>query len=211
MAKTRVVDTGGKTNKVRVVMLDAELSDAAVSDFTNVLLNAFRPVQARTLDRAALKSPANGANGVHQQELLPDALDSDDGEPENIDEAPARTSGTPRTRQRYPQPDLVDDLDMTGSGLSFKDFVAQHDPKNHARRYLVATAWLNDHGKQATVNINKMYTAYKHAEWPMGNIKDWDLAFRNLASKDWLRRGETGEYSITTIGRGKLQKPAKLS
>jgi hypothetical protein len=207
LPKGKIVDTGGKPNRVRVVMLDAELSDGAVTDFTNVLLNAFKPVQVRTADRRAL--PPNGAgNGVHQEEL---PLDETATEPEEIDEAPVRTTGTPKVRQRYPQPDLVDDLDMQGEGVSFKDFVNQHNPNNHARRYLVATAWLNDHGKQQTVNTNKMYTAYKHADWPMANIKDWDLAFRNLVTKDWVRRVDQGEYSITTIGRGKLQKPTKPS
>jgi hypothetical protein len=196
-----------RSNKVRVVMLDADLSDEAVRDFSQVLLNAFRPIQVRSADRKSLPN-AEGGNGAAQQQL-PLEQDDDAETEESPEEAAARpaTSGKPRARKIYPQPDLVDELDMSGEGETFKDFVKRHNPKNHARRYLVATAWLNDFGKQSTVNINKMYTAYKHADWPMATIKDWDLAFRNLEYKDWLRRSGPGEYAITTIGRGKLQKP----
>jgi hypothetical protein len=208
MAKARVVDTGGKSNKIRVVMLDAELSDGAVSDFTNVLLNAFRQVQPRALDRKAIASENGAANGAHQQELL---LDGGESEPEDQHEDEATDASVPKApkstaKRTYKKPEVLD-LNMKGDGVTFLGYVKKHAPTSDSRRYLVASAWFQEYGKHATVNIDKIYTAYRTAGWPFAQIQDWGQIFRTLDHQGWMRRKSRGEYEVTTPGLGRVEKP----
>lgn len=203
MAKGKVTDTGGRSNKVRVVMMDAELSDQAVTDLSNVLLNAFKPLQVRIIDRKAMAAGNGTANG-HQQELgLVEEPSEETEEEEQTEDSTQVVS--PSKPRKLPLPAYLHDLDTTGDGTSLKDFVEAHQSKKHLRRYLAASYWLKHHGKHESVNADKMYSVYRNVGW-QPNINDWDSNFRSLVKANKLRRVSPGEYTITPIGEADVQK-----
>lgn len=208
--RTKVVEANGRS-KLRFVMLDADLSDGDLSDLMGAITNALRPaaLSARSIERPALKASSKlaGADDQLTLDMTEDVGDTEQVEDQEADDTVVKTPRAARKPAEPRQPKYLDDLDMKGNGTSFLDFAKRHEAKKHARRYLVATVWFNEHGKQATVDIDKMYTAYRVAGWPLGRIKDWDSTFRLLRKQDLVKRVKPGEYAVTTVGLGKLQKP----
>lgn len=209
--RTRVIEASGRS-KLRFVMLDAELNDGDLTELMGAITNALRPaaaLSARSVERTALKSSTK--SGANEDQMMLDTNETPE-DAEGFEETESDVTATPKApraaRRAEPrQPKYRDDIAMTGNGVSFVDFVKQNPSKKHARRYLVATVWFNEHGKQATVDIDKIFTAYRAAGWPLGKIKDWDSTFRLLLKQDLVKRVNPGEYAATTIGLGRLQSP----
>lgn len=203
VAKGRPADSSVRANRVRIVMMDADLSDAAVNDLSNVLLNAFKPAQVRSLERKAL-APVNEAANGEQAELGPDGAAEDaPGPHEDVDDGGAQAV-TPSKPRKLPLPKYLHDLDTSGGGTTLKTFVDQHPSKKHLRRYLVGAYWMKHHGSQNTVNADQMYTIYRTVGW-QPNINDWDSNFRSLVKANKLRRVSPGEYTITPIGEADIE------
>lgn len=196
MAKGTRTETLGRPNRIRFVMLDADLSDGNLSELTQAITNALRPslptrsiepttalppmppTVAQTVAEAEINDEGAGASGTGSVEL----------------EGAARS--TPR---KLPLPEYLDDLDMSGDGTSFKDFVVTHPAKTDARRYLVAAYWLKHHAKHEAVTADLIFTCYRTAGWPT-KLRDWDVNFRAHVKTDKMRRIKAGEYKITPIG-----------
>jgi hypothetical protein len=197
-------DSGNRPNRVRFVLLEADLSDGNFIELTHAITQALKP-QGGTAQKLlpptqrvipATSSSADDPAGT---------LDLDPEDEADVAEPEADSSPkAPRSRAKLPLPKYLHDLDLNGSGNSFKDFVASSSPKSHLKRYLASAYWLKEHGGSPTINADKVYTCYKTASWPLG-ISDWDANFRNLVKSDQLRRVSPGEYEITPLGEDKLQ------
>jgi hypothetical protein len=164
----------------------------------------------------------NGRNGITQTKVLPGKQPKELAVPEpgvDLEEEEVQTqseegadeetapiaAGKPKRPVKLPVPEYKHDLDLTGTGVSFKDFVASKKIKAQATRYLVAAFWLKDHGNNPTINIHKVYTCYKTAGWPT-KLTDWDNIFRQLIRNNFIRRVSSGEYSITPLGENEVRE-----
>lgn len=192
--------------KLRVIDFELEGANASVENSIRQLASALTPFRGTPLQR-----PVSSAK--QSKELPAPEMDT---EPEEISDAEvidteaqageakprtstAKSKGVPR------QPNYLHDLDVAGHGTSWKDFATAKAPKKDTTRYLVAAFWLKDHGNSPTITPDKVYTLYKYAGWPL-SISDWDANFRGLVKRNRFRRVEAGEYAITPLGEGDLQK-----
>jgi hypothetical protein len=211
MAQKPRGDAPTRTNRFRMIVIDSDLSDGAIANLTHAITNALRPAPLPAIPQprtALLAIPGGTGNGD-----ISSASDIDTSEPETelmADDAeepgPPPSVAGPKVPRKLPLPTYLHDLDLKGDTLTFKEYAKQQDPKKHAKRYLVASCWVKEHGKQETINADKVYTCYKTAGWPVG-INDWDVNFRNHVKANRMRRVNPGEYVITPLGEDELNKP----
>jgi len=145
--------------KLRVIEFELEGGNASVENsirqITNALTNRntapkpLAPRQPKELAGDAL--PENEtADAPEQEEVV---------ETETV-EAAVETQAPKTTKTKYkpPLPIYLHDMDVTGNGVSFKDFAAAKAPKKHTTRYLVVAMWLKEHGSSPTITADKVYT-----------------------------------------------------
>jgi hypothetical protein len=190
--------------KVRVIEFELEGSNATVENSIRQLTTALTPRNGTV--KALPPKPANkemsGATTEVEEVIDAEVVDEETPEPKGDTSTAARPK-QPKTRSKPRIPEYKPELDMTGASISFKDYVAQKAPTKHTTRYLVAAAWLKEHGNSPTINLDKVFTCYRTAAWPM-NITDWDVNFRSQVKTDRFRRVGPGEYQITPIGENDL-------
>ena len=203
MAPKKPSESAPRSNKIRFVLVEADISDGNLSELTQAITSALRPTTQRTLIPKVQppQLPANGSDvPVEDLEL----------EGEGIEEVPTEQNGDEpapkpaKPRAKLPLPQYLPDLDLTASGTPFKQFAEEKAPKSHAKRYLVAAAWSKEFGGAETINTDKIYTMYKTAGWPLG-ISDWDANFRSLVNRNLMQRKSSGEYALTPLGEAELQ------
>ena len=193
----------GQSNKFRLVMVDADMSDGSIGEMVVALTAAFRPAQnVRVFERTALKDAAGPSMNGHQDDVQLEGRGEEADQADTDD--PVQHASQPSKPRRHPLPTYLHDLDIVGTGTSLKDFVATHQSNKHLRRYLIACYWLKHHGGRESVNVNVMYTVYRTVGW-QPNINDWDANFRSLVQSNKLRRVSAGEYTITPIGEAEVQ------
>jgi len=197
-----------KPNKFKFVYIEAYLSETNFSDLTSTIAQVMgRPPAQRQLANG--KQTLALQNGLEQQE----SEDIAESEYEDVPEETPAADGTPKpARQPKPRkfkaPNVINELDLTGSGISFKDFAEQKNPTSKVMRYLVAMFWLKEYGNEPTVNADKIYTCFRKAKWPT-NFNDWMQPFYNLVSAKDARSTDTGEFAINTTGEDKVNSGAE--
>jgi hypothetical protein len=188
------------SNRIRFIMLEADIADGNLSELTQAITNALKPHAAlRQLSQISAPRPA----------LPPEEIGTGEGEEaielrETNGVEELKTPSASKSKYKPPLPKYVHDMDVEGQGNPFKAYAEERAPKSHLRRYLVAAMWLKQHGGRETLGIDHVYTCYKTVGWPLG-ISDWDGNFRQLVKRDLMRRVQQGEYAITPIGEGDLQ------
>jgi len=186
-----------RPNRIRFIMLDADISDGNLTELTQAITSALRPQQHRLQPPAPLRdSPAVNGNAVAEEPYVEDAEFTEATE----EETPAAPS-KPKPQYSPHVPKYLHDLDPQNE---FKEYAAKNPQTKHTKRYLLAALWLRDAKQRETMNIDQVYTCYKTAVWPI-NIKDWDSHFRSLVKRQWMRRTETGEYAINPVGESALK------
>src|ERR1019366_3026821 len=119
-------DPGNRPNRVRFVLLEADLSDANFSELTHAITQALKPqspTAPKFLPPTPRISPALTGSVDDAAEVLEADADREDGEAEvEVDSTPK----PPRPKSKLPLPKYLHDLDMNGSGKSFKDYVAEN-------------------------------------------------------------------------------------
>lgn len=194
--------------KLRVIEFELEGGNQSVENSIRQLTHAL------TTRNGQAAPPKNAGPARQAKELAAPEVEGEteeyaeetevlEPEAEN-DPEKARKASKPAGKPRMPQ--YLHDLDMTGSGVPFREFAAQRPQSKHTRRYLVAALWLRDHGNSPTITTDKVYTCYKTAGWPL-NVSDWDLNFRCQIKTDRFRRVVSGEYAITPLGEEDLKTP----
>jgi hypothetical protein len=196
-------DNGSRPNRIRFVVLEADIRDGNLSELTQAITSALRPSSA-----GVRQIPARAAiPAILPPEEAPTTLEESDDVVETVAEEPSDESPkTPKTKYKPPLPTYLANLDLKGGGggPSFKDYAEESNPASHARRYLVAALWLKEYGNSPTITVDKLYTCYKTAGWPL-SITDWDVNFRNQVKTDKFRRVSPGEYAITPLGEDELR------
>jgi hypothetical protein len=197
MPPKRTGDQPKASNKIRFVMLEADLSDGNLAQLTHAITNALKPATPVRYITVPPQKALNGAVDVpdtEEEELV------DEGEEGAVDEAapsPTRApkgAGKPR-KSKPPEylPDLITDRE------AFKAFAKEKAPTTKARQYLVAAYWLKEHANNPTVNADKIYTCFKTAGWSVG-FNDWRATFDNLVYTEQMRKVTPGEFAINPLG-----------
>lgn len=207
MAPKKPSESAPRSNKIRFVLVEADISDGNLSELTQAITTALKPSVSRALPPKFIPAqlPANG-NDIASETAELDPVVEDTAEQEDAgDSADASAEKPARARAKLPLPKYLADLDLTGNGTSFKQFAEEKGPKSQMKRYLLCALWLRDHGNSPTINTDKVYTLFKTAGWPVG-IKDWDANFRGAVKRDLMQRKSAGEYTITPLGEDSLDK-----
>jgi len=209
--KRPVAELAKKSNKFRLVVFEGDLTDGSISELAQALTQAIRPTTPTGVRQLSNGKPAPKliAPEANPEETPEDEEEGTiEGEPDEAsEETPVAPKPQRAARPKPKQPELVD-LDWNGTGgPSFKDFAKEKAPSSKNRKYLVAAFWLKEYGGHPTVNADKVYSAFRTAGWSVA-FPDWSQPFRNLVHSDYMRKGaNAGEYSITTVGEGMLEKP----
>ena len=126
---------------------------------------------------------------------------------ENVPATPPAKTTKAKTTYKPRIPNYLHDLDITGSsgGVTFKDFAIKKNPSTNAQRHLVAAYWLKEYGNSPTINMDKVFTCYRTADWPT-NQPDWDVGFRAQVKTNRFRRVASGEYAINPVGEDDVRK-----
>lgn len=200
-------DNNKTSNRIRFILLDADLSDGNLSELTEAITNAIKPASStfRQLPQMPPRPPAQPAlNGNSDESVADTAHDGDASEASASESDAEETPKVPKARPKLPLPAYLADLDVKGNGTPFKEFAEKNDPQKQVKRYLLAAKWLRDHGNSPTINADKVYTLFRTAGWPVG-IKDWDANFRAAVGRDYMQRKGQGEYILTPVGEDALQ------
>jgi len=205
MPPSKKSDSPARSNKVRFVMLEADIADGNLAELTQAITNALKPsvTQFRQLPRPV--TPVLNAGKDTVEELDIDTPELEDEE-ESAESGNGNGSGPkPARARKFKAPDYLPTLLAGEKGNSFKEFAKEKAPANKSKKYLVAAYWLKEHGDSPTVNANKIYTCFKTAGWSTG-FNDWNQPFHNLVHSEHLRKEGTGEFAINPLGEDAVVK-----
>lgn len=186
-------------SRVRFIMLDAELNEGDLSQFTQAIQNALRPpTSVPSTPRAIAQKLAGNVDEV------PDIAPID----EAVEEAAPQTERpTVQTRsggsRKFRVPKVLD-VDLT-SGVAFASFAQPKNPPTDLMRFLVVAAWFKQHRNLDSITADHVYTCYRAIGWPSA-IGDFSKPLRALKSSQLLVQTGRGEYAINHIGLAKVDK-----
>ena len=203
MAPKKPSESASRSNKIRFVLVEADISDGNLSELTHAITSALKPTMTPVHRQLPARQTVQALPEVQEPTSEEEVETAPDGELE--EETGEDTPRTPKPRPKLPLPKYLSDFNLTGNGTSFKDYIQANPLRSHVKRYLSAAMWLKEHGNSPTINADKVYTCYKTASWPLG-INDWDANFRGAVKRDLMRRVSPGEYAITPLGEAALQK-----
>lgn len=189
-----------RPNRIRFIMLDADISDGNLTELTHAITSALRPQTAHRLPPPTPVRELPSGNG-HPPADDPEIEDAEIIQPDDADPPADPIQAKAKTPYNPPQPKYLPDLDPQNE---FKDHATKNPQTKHTKRYLLAAMWLRDVKQKETVNIDQLYTCYKTAGWPT-NIRDWDSNFRSLVKQNWMRRVSPGEYAVNPLGEAALK------
>lgn len=209
MAKNKpAADTPAKkTNKIRLVVFEGDLSDGSISELAQALTSALRSggvPEVRHIQNGKPAAQLSAPETEEETELEEDEEAIDAVTQEDDEETPVaeKTPKAPRVKKapKAPTylPDLITDLP------AFKEFAKQKDPRSKNQQYLVAAYWLKKFGAVENVNADMIYTCYKTAPWPAG-FNDWTQTFHNLVNVELMRRVGKGEFAINPTGEHQVE------
>jgi len=200
MATRKPSESAARSNKIRFVLVEADISDGNLSELTHAITSALKPTinvprqpPARQATQALPEVPEAAPEEEIETEEAQDATESQETVAGNGSEPKV-----PRTRKFKP-PEYLPELLAGERGAAFKEFAKEEAPTTKNKKYLVATYWLKEKGDSPTVNANKIYTCFKTAPWPT-NFNDWNQTFHNLVHSEHLRKTGDGEFAINPPG-----------
>lgn len=205
MANKKTGELPTRSNKIRFVLVEADISDGNLSELTHAITNALKSsyAPARPLPpRAPAPTLPPGSQNGDEPEILEgeevETLESETGE-----EDTPTTPKAARTPKKFKAPEYLPDL-FADKGAAFKEFAKENAPDNKTKKYLVAAYWLKEYGNAPTVNADKIFTGYKTAGWSIG-FNDWGQTFHNLVYTKHMRK-EGKEYALNPLGEDAVTK-----
>jgi len=208
----------GEKSKVVFIYLEAEGSTPAIQESLHQIATSLKTRNAagsRVLPsglppgRDAARKPGSVPRREESQlafsELVPPEEDAV-VEPSTPEDPPsARTGTSTRSQKRtYPQPKVVEGLEITSGNLPFKDFVQQKKPSGHHAKYLVIAFWLKDCRGMSNITVDHVYTCYRFMNW--STPPDMGDPFRKLKKKSFFISREDGVFSLSNVGENKVNE-----
>jgi hypothetical protein len=201
MATKKSSDGSARSNKIRFVLVEADISDGNLSELTQAITSALRPATTmRQLPRVTAPALAPVTEAAEESDT-PGVEELEDDQPTNGDGSAAK----PARVKKFKPPDYLPDLLAGEKGAAFKEFAREKAPATKSAKYLVSTYWLKEKGDSPTVNANKIYTCFKTAGWSTG-FNDWNQTFHNLVHSEHLRKTGNGEFAINPLGEDAVAK-----
>ena len=189
------------SSRIRFIMLEAELHDGDLSQVTQAIQNALKPVAAQA-PRLIQVVRSSGESDVNLDDLL------EDPEVGELDEQVAtapRPSAKPSKPRAYKSPDVVEvDLDKA---VSFIDFAAPKNPGSILEKYLTVAAWFKEQRDTPAITQDHVYTCFRKIGWST-SIDDFNRPFRKLKSQKYVS-GDTSGFVINHLGLDKVHKLGK--
>jgi len=189
--------------KLRVIDFELEGGNAAVENSIRQLTNALT-TRNGALGRVVAPKPqkelAAGGNPAETSDTKETLQETEPADVETSTEVTSEQKPKKAKSVFKPKvPTYLPGLDMIGNGTTFKEFALSKKPKSNAQRHLVAAFWLKEHGNSPTINLDKVFTCYRTADWPTTQL-DWDATFRGQLTNNRFRRVGPLEYAINPIG-----------
>jgi len=201
MAKNSAVKSGGPA-RVRLVVLDAVVTDGDFDSLAQVLQNALKPANGAQrqviTNGSATKTIAHQPATEEAHEDEPDLFDNVE-EQETIDVSSSETK-TKKPRKAAPKPNMVP-ID-TDSEPKLSTLV---DPKTNHKRYLAIAAFLHDHRNTPVVTQDHIYSCFRLLGWPT-DILDFAQPLRELKFRQYFESPERGKYAINQLGLQKAKE-----
>ena len=201
MAPKKPSESAARSNKIRFVLVEADISDGNLSELTNAITSALKPtltpVHRQLVPRPLPPALAEAEESTPASEILPD----ESGAPGDTQEETGGNGTEPKTPRvkKFKPPEYLPELFAGDKGATFKEFAKDKAPDSKNAKYLAATYWLKENGDSPTVNANKIYTAFKTAGWSTG-FNDWNQPFHNLVHSEHLRKVGNSEFAINPLG-----------
>jgi len=205
MAGKKQGETSSRSNRIRFVLVEADISDGNLTELTHAITSALKPTMApgRQVARVTPHTlPPPPAEAEDVEELVETEVEEPVTEEASSN---VQESGKAQRVKKFKPPDYIADLLAGDKGKAFKEFAAEKAPGTKSKKYLVATYWLREHGDSPTVNANKIYTCFKTAGWSTG-FNDWNQTFHNLVHSEHLRKAGNGEFAINPLGEDAVTK-----
>jgi hypothetical protein len=186
------------SSRIRFVLLEADLSDGDLSQITTAIQNALKPAQAATPPRLIQLT----SSPRREEELVADVEDqaSEESEEEVIVRRPAQGRSRKPTF-RTPQ---VVDIDLK-SDPSLESFIKEHPPKSTNNKFLAVLAWFKEARSIDTVDVDQVYTCFKHLGWSTA-IKDFSQPLRDLKAQQLVGGSAKDGFAINHLGLDKTKK-----
>lgn len=201
MAPKKPGESTTRSNKIRFVLVEADISDGNLSELTNAISSALKPsiisVHRQLPARPVAQVLSESNEAVPSSQVEEDETEADTETQENVNGNGAEPK--PSRAKKFKSPDYLPDLFAGDKGVAFREFAKEKAPSSKNAKYLVATYWLKEKGDSTTVNANKIYTAFKTAGWSTG-FNDWNQTFHNLVHSELLRKVGNGEFAINPLG-----------
>jgi hypothetical protein len=190
-----------KPSKMTVMLFQLEGSDETLQEGFRTINNAIdklaNPV-VRVIGPAQPKaSLAPSKNGdVPAAEVVDAEVVEDDTETEEAAAEPAK----PKKGTAAPKQPKVLDLDLKTGSKPLREYLEEKNPTTDNRRYLLIAAWMKANLSLDEINIDHIYTAYRHMGWQ--SQRDVGAPLRSMkAQNGWFGKGkEKGAYAINHIG-----------
>ncbi|MBA3911114.1 MAG: hypothetical protein C0524_14880 [Rhodobacter sp.] len=194
---------GNGTTKIRFIMLEAEMPEGDLTQITNAIQNALRPVSVngpRQFGRPVDLVSAD--NGVEDDDAVVDNAD-------DYEEVEAQPKAKAPSKARRPAKRNVVGMDLT-SDVSLKAYAEQYPPKTDQDRFLVALMFLKEHRPNVDeITGDHLFTCFKSMGWPCG-AKDFTQPLRTLKRDQLVDGGKSrGTYVINHVGEGRAKKLAE--
>ena len=160
-----------RSNRIRFIMLDADLSEGNLSELTAAITNALRPGLPGPRPIQQITAPPPVHNNGNEDVAAAERTEESESEAKPAEIHPHKSSDG-GAKYKPPVPVFLHDFDMTG----FKEFAVQRNPKLVTKKYLTVAIWCKEQGKAEAITTAHVYTAFKTAGWST-KIRDWDATF----------------------------------
>jgi hypothetical protein len=197
MAKATPPKSSAGSARIRFIMLEAEIPEGDLSQFTHAIQHALRPTTITVASPRISSSPTQRVpEHVNDVEVNAEAstIETATEEPESAgDEAPTRTPRKSAPRS----PKVLVDVDLT-SDPSFAAFANETKPDSHLKRNLVVAAWFKQARRVDAITMDHVYTCYRSVKWP-SDIPDFGSSLRALKRNQKMTQSDQG-FVINHLG-----------
>jgi hypothetical protein len=141
------------------------------------------------------KLPGSDGDGA-SPEVPPEGEEAEALEVDAAGDSARRASGGPR---RYPKPQFDSTLKLDAGDVTFKRYCAQKQLDSDSKKYLVAAAWLTNHGGHPSFTASQIFTCFRAMGW--NEQADFMQPVRLMKSKkSYFERGPGKSWKLTQVG-----------
>ena len=101
--------------------------------------------------------------------------------------------------RKYSKPKFDDTLKLDAGDVTFKDYCAQRQPESDNDKYLVAAAWLTNHGGHPSFTASQIFTCFRYMNW--SEQKDFMQPVRiMMKNKSYFVKDGRFGWKLTQVG-----------